>query len=223
MSSSALACLTSSVDHFFRHSGPGLYGVESAGAMEPGVPMPEPERLVQLVPVDPHRQRPAEVGGVEPLRHLGVRVVGVVDLERGVGAVQRRVEPDVVADLVPVLEEHRELGHGRVALLEVVLAGDGPEVEHLEVLGDGHLDAVDVRKLVARGVHLVEERVPLHRPGRVVDGRDRLPGRQHRQLGVEPPVPAVLDVRRPSRRSWRPWPSRSPRPCPMYFGWNCLM
>ena len=101
----------------------------------------EPERLVQLVPVDAHRQRPPEVGRVEPLRHLGVRVVGVVDLERGVGAVQRRVELDVVADLVPVLEEHRELGHRRVALLEVVLAGDRPEVQHLEVLSHGHLDA----------------------------------------------------------------------------------
>src|SRR5947207_1820855 len=38
--SRSFACFWSNVDHFCRHSGPGLYLFDSAGAPEPGVPTP---------------------------------------------------------------------------------------------------------------------------------------------------------------------------------------
>ena len=96
---------------------------------------PEPEGLVELVAVDAEGERPAEVPVVQPLRDLGIRLVGMIDLQRGVGAVQRRVEADVVVALAAVLQEDGELRHGGVPLLQVVLPGDGAEVQDLQVLG----------------------------------------------------------------------------------------
>ena len=106
-----------------------------AGDDEPGVPDAEPERLVDLVAVDAERQRAPEVGVVEPLRDLRVGLVAQVELERAVAAVVAGVEVDLVVALLLVLEEDRQLAEVDVPLLEVVLAGDGAQVEDLQVLG----------------------------------------------------------------------------------------
>ena len=72
LSSSSFACLTSRMAHFFRHSGPGLYGEASSGTSRAGRADAEPERLVELVAVDAERERVAEVAVPQPLRDLGV-------------------------------------------------------------------------------------------------------------------------------------------------------
>jgi hypothetical protein len=131
---------------------------------------------------------------VKPLGDLGIRLVGLVGLEGGVRAIEGRIEADVVAHLGAVLEEHRQLGQRGVALLQVVLAGEGPQVEDLEVLGERHADAVDIRQLIARRVHAHVVGIALEHPRGRIDGIDRLPWRKHGQFGIEPPVPAVPDI-----------------------------
>ena len=83
-------------------------------------------------------------------------------------------------------------------LLEVVLAGDGAQVQDLKVLGQRHADAVDIWELIACGVHAHVVRVPLEHPGRCVDRVHCLPRREHGQLRIEPPVPAIPDIADPA-------------------------
>ena len=77
---------------------------------------------------------------------------------------------DLVVALLLVLDEDRQLADVHVALLLVELAGDGPQVDDLQVLGQRQLDLVDVRKLVAVGVDPDAVRVALQRPDRGGDG-----------------------------------------------------
>ena len=100
----------------------------------------------------------------EPLRDLGVLLVALVAEQPDVGALVRGVEVDAVAALLLVLEQHRQLADVDVARLRVVLAGDGPQVDDLQVLAERHPDPVDVRELVAVGVHPDAVRVPLQDP-----------------------------------------------------------
>ena len=60
---------TSSVDHLVRHSGPGLYLFDSAGACEPGRADAQEERLVDLLAVDAQRERATEIA---LLNHLPI-------------------------------------------------------------------------------------------------------------------------------------------------------
>ncbi len=103
----------------------------------------QPERLVDLVTVDPERERAAEVRRVEPLADLRIRVVVQVELDDQVTVVAG-VEVDLVVALLLVLEEHGELAEVHVPRGIVVLAGDGAQVDDLEVLGQREHDLVDV-------------------------------------------------------------------------------
>ena len=191
-SSSALALSTSWVDQVVRHSGPGIVGRALRRHDRARRADAEPEGLVELVAVEPQRQGAAEVGVGQPLRDLGIGVVALVDLQHRVRAVVGQVEMDGVAALLLVLEDHRQLGDVDVPLLQVVLAGDGAQVQDLEVLGQRELHPVDVGQLVALGVDRPVEGVALEHPGRRVDRLDRLPGAERRQLGIERPV--LLEV-----------------------------
>ena len=173
--------------HLVRHSSPGLCGTSGRRDAAGGADA-EPEGLVELVAVDAHRERAAEIDVLQPLGDLGIGVIAVVDLERGVGAVGAGVEVDAVVALLHVLQKDRQLGDVGVALLQVVLAGDGAQVEHLQVLGQRHLDAVEVGELVPLGIDLVIEGVALHGPVRRIRRRDGTPGPEHRQIGVEGPL-----------------------------------
>ena len=104
---------------------------------------------------------------------------------------------DLVAAARLVLEDHRQLADVDVALLQVVLAGHRAQVQHLEVLGQRHDDAVEVGELVARGVDRPVVRVALHDPGRAVDRLHRLERAEHRQLGIERPVLLEVQARDP--------------------------
>ena len=128
---------------------------------------------------------------------LGIALVALVDLERGVRPVDGRVEMNRVLALVLVLEEDRQLVDRGVSLLPVVLAGDGPQVEHFEVLGQRELQLVDVRQLIAGRVDHVVVGVALEDPGRVVSRLLGDPGHQRRQVRVERVGGAVLHVRHP--------------------------
>ena len=110
-----------------------------------------------------------EVLVLEPFGDLRVSFVADVDVQSGVGAVERRVEVNGVVALLLVFEEDRQFVQAGVTLLLVVLTGDGPQVEHLGVLGQGHDDLVDVRQLIALSVHRPVVRVALKDPGRGVD------------------------------------------------------
>ena len=61
--------------------GPGVLGRAVLGHQRAGRAHPEEERLVELVAVDPHRERPAEVDVGEPLADLGVGLVALVDVD----------------------------------------------------------------------------------------------------------------------------------------------
>ena len=154
---------------------------------------PEPEGLVELVAVDPHRERAPEVGVLQPLRHLRVGVVAVVDLEGGVGAVGAGVEVDAVVALLHVLQKDRQLGDVGVALLQVVLAGDGAQVQHLQVLGQRHLDAVEVGELVPLGIDLVIEGLRSMVQFGVLTGETVRQGPSTRQVRVEGPLVLELE------------------------------
>ena len=95
----------------------------------------EPERLVELIAVDAQREGVAEVAVAQPLPDLGVGLEALVDVQCRVGAVGGRVQPDGVVALLLVLQEDRQLAEIRVALLPVVLAGDGAQVDDFQVLG----------------------------------------------------------------------------------------
>src|SRR5205823_6512369 len=64
----------------------------------------EPEGLVELVTVDTERQRVPEVLTLDQLGDLWISLVALVDLERGVRAIDCRVEMNRVLALVLVLE-----------------------------------------------------------------------------------------------------------------------
>ena len=175
LSSSSFACLRSSVDHLVRHSGPGFCGTSSVGTMEPGRADAEEERLVDLIAVDAERQRVAEIAVPHPLRDLRVSLEALVEVERGVRAVEGGVQAQGVVTLLLVLQEDGQLAEVGVALLPVELTGDGAQVEHFEVLSQGQLDLVEVRAAGSRRIDRVVVRVPLQHPGRRVDRRDGLP------------------------------------------------
>ena len=84
------------VDHLLRHSGPGLCGRLSAGAIEPGVPTPSQKVSLSWSRSMPERQRAAEVGVGQPLRDLGIGRVALIDLEHRVRAVEGEIEMHVV-------------------------------------------------------------------------------------------------------------------------------
>ena len=140
----------------------------------------------------------AEILVLEELRDLRVALVRVADVNRRVRPVERRVEVNGVVALLGVLEEDRQLGEPHVPLLDVVLAGNRPQVGDFDVFGQRHRDPVDVRKLVPRGVDGPEVRIAFHRPRRRVDRGHGLPWRHHRQLVVERPAVAVLEQRDPA-------------------------
>ena len=222
LSSSSFACLTSRTAHFFRHSGPGLYGEDSSGATEPGVPTPSQNDSLSWSRSTPSASAWRKSLVPQPLGDLRIGAEALVGLPGGVRAVGGRVEADRVVALLLVLQEDRQLAHADVALLRVVLAGDGAEVEHFEVLGQRHLDLVQVRKLVPLGVDGVEERVPLQHQVGVLIGEVGLPGAEDRQIDVEPPVDLELEVADPVVEARRPWPCSSSLAGPAYFGWNCF-
>ena len=87
-----------------------------------------------------------------------------------------------------VLKQDRQFRDIDVAILDIVLAGDGPQVQHLQVLGQCELELVEVRKLIPVRVNGPVVRVPLQRPGRRGDGIRRLPGGEHGQVRVQRPV-----------------------------------
>ena len=87
-----------------------------------------------------------------------------------------------------VFQEYRQLADVDEALLYVVFAGDGAQIHHLGVFGQGHLYAVDIGQLIAFGIDLVEIRVTLQHPGLRVDRLGHHPGRDGGQFGVQPPI-----------------------------------
>ena len=101
---------------------------------------------------------------------------------------------DLVAALLLVLDEDRQLAEDPCAArLPVVLPGDRPQVDDLEVLAQRAQDLVDVRELIALGVDAEVVRVALQRPGRRCCRRRRLPRRDHRQVRVHAPVGLALE------------------------------
>ena len=159
-----------------RYSGPGLYLLWSAGTTEPGRAGAQPERFVDLVAVDAQGQRAAEVGGVHPLGDFRVGLIAQVELDDHIAAVVARVEIELVAAALLVLQEDRHLAEIDMAFLEVVLAGNGPQVEHLQVLRQRQHDLIDIGQLVAGRVHPDAVGIALQHPGGRVDRRHRLPG-----------------------------------------------
>ena len=158
----------------------------------------KPERFVELIAVDAHRKRVAEILVPDPLCNFRIAFVRIAQVNRHVRAVECRVEADGVIALLRVFKEHRQFRQCHVTFLHIVLAGDGAQVRNFGVLGERHRQFVDVRQLIAFGIDLPKVRIAFHTPGRRVDRARGLPRRQHGQLGVERPVPAVLDVADPA-------------------------
>ena len=158
----------------------------------------EPEGFVELVAVDAERERVAEILVLQEFRNLRIAFVGVADVDGRVRSVERRVEVNGVVALLGVLEEDRQLGQAHVPFLDVVFAGDRPQVGDFGVFGQRHRDPVDVGKLVPRGVDGPEVGIPFHRPRRRVDRRHGLPRRHDRQLVVQRPAIPVLEQRYPA-------------------------
>ena len=104
--------------------------------------MPSPSQNVSLnwsrsMPSDSARRKSALVSHL-PIS--GSPREALVDVEHDVGAGDAEIEVDLVVALLLVLEEHRQLADVDVPLLHVVLAGDRPQVDDLEVLGERQLD-----------------------------------------------------------------------------------
>ncbi len=75
----------------------------------------------------------------------------------------------------------------------VVLPGDGPQVDDLQVLAQGEHHLVDVGELVALGVHAEVVGVALQHPGGGVSALRRPPRGDHRQVRVQSPVGLELE------------------------------
>ena len=134
------------------------------------------------------RQGNAKFPALKPGGDLRVGVVGLVDEQTGVAADVRRVERDGVIAAMLVVQKHRQLAEIDMPRLEVVFPRDGAQVEDLEVLRQRQDDLVDVGKLVAGGVYLVEVGVAFQYPGRGVDRAGGLPRGHSWQVRVEGPV-----------------------------------
>ena len=169
----------------------------------------------------PSDERAAEIRVGEPFRDFGIGRVALIEMDRRVGSVECEVEVQVVVAALAVLQNDRQLRDVDVALLHVVGARHGAQVEHLEVLGERHDDLVDVGKLVTLGVDRVIEGIALHHPGRRVDRPHRAPRTDHRQLGIEVPVLLVVQHAQPVLESFRRARALT---CASeeYFGRNCL-
>jgi hypothetical protein len=107
--------------------------------------------------------------------HLGVGLVALVTQQRRVAADAARVQVHLVVALLLVLDEDRQLLEIQVPLAPVVLPGDGSQVDDLQVLSQGELDLVDVRELMAVGVHADVVGVALQHPGGGVPALRRHP------------------------------------------------
>ena len=162
-----------------------------------GLAEAEHEHLVDLLTIDAVGERDPEVARAQPFRDLGVLVVALIAEEPDVGALIRRVQVHAVVAPLLVFQQHRQLADVDVASLRVVLAGDRAQVDELQVLPEGHPDAVDVGELVAFRVHPDAVGVALQDPRRRVDRRHGLPGRHHRQVGVAAGVVAALEEQDP--------------------------
>ena len=135
----------------------------------------------------------AEIFVLEQFGNLGIAFVGVADMNGRVRSVERRVEVNRVVALLGVFEEDRKLGQPHVPFLDVVFAGNRPQVGDFGVFSQRHRDPVDVGKLIPRGVDGPEIRIAFHRPRRRVDRRHGLPRRHHRQLVIQRPAIPVLE------------------------------
>ena len=159
LSSSALACATSSTDHFLRQSGPGLCGMLSPGAGEPGVPTPSQNvsfNWSRSMPSDSARRKSALVSH---LRTSGIARETLVHVEHEVGSGKSEIQMDLVVALRLVIEQHRQLAQVDMPLLLVVFPGHRAEVDDLEVLGERELHPVEIRQLIARRIDGVVVRI----------------------------------------------------------------
>ena len=143
----------------------------------------------------------AEILVLEQLGNLGIAFVGVADMNGRVRSVERRVKVNRVVALLGVFEENRKLGQPHVPFLDIVFAGNRPQVGDFGVFSQRHRDPVDVGKLVPRGVDSPEIGIAFHRPRRRVDRGHGLPRRHDRQLVIQRPAIPVLEQRYPAVES----------------------
>jgi len=125
--------------------GPGVFWRGFRTHDRAGGAQAQPERLVQLVPVNAERQRPAKVGRCDPLLDLPVLAVSMIEHEGRITAIEAQIEMDLVVAALRVLQEDRQLGEVDEALHVVVFAPGRPQVHDLRVLDQGHQDPVDKR------------------------------------------------------------------------------
>ena len=180
-SSSALAALTSNLVHAVAEFRP-----EERTALQHGVARflgeAEVDDLVDLVPVDPQRQRAPEPHVAH--QRAPDRIVDVeVRVERHLRADALLPEQDAIVVAFRVLLEERVVVEAQVARLQIDVAGAGLGRYQLAV-GDVDDDAVDVGKLPARLVDAMEVRVAHEHEARRRQGRRVDPRLQRRQIRI---------------------------------------
>ena len=150
---------------------------------------PEVHAVVHFVGVDRQRQRLAEAQVAE---HVALGLVGLIDRERDRDLVDRDLLQHVAAGRLVLLVE-RVVVAGGVDVVQVHFAGDDLELNGLDV-GDAGDHAVDVGKLLAARVHLVEVGVALMHLGGVgdLDQRPRLHGRPRFAILLQVPVAVLI-------------------------------
>jgi hypothetical protein len=81
----------------------------------------------------------------------------------------------LVAALLLVLDEDRELLKIQMPFAPVILPGDGPQVDDLEILTQREHHLVDVGELIALGVHPDVVGIALEDPGGGISALRRQP------------------------------------------------
>src|SRR5260370_24885115 len=89
----------------------------------------EEEGLVDLLAIDPERQGPAEFEIGEPFLDFGIEAIGEVELQFGIGAVEARIEMDLVFAARGGLQKHRQLRQIDEPLPVVVFSGDRAQID----------------------------------------------------------------------------------------------
>ena len=117
--------------------------------------------LVDLVPIDPQRQRPAKIGRPYPRSDFRVNVVGLVRVETDVVSSGGRPEEHLVSALFGVRLQERQVAQLEGPGVGVRLTRHRPEDCHVAALHLELCEGVRVGKLVAGRVHLEEVRVPI--------------------------------------------------------------
>ena len=119
----------------------GIVLIMSTGTTDLGVPVPSQKISLICSRSMPMARGPAEVLVFNHLAISGSLIVGQVELDDQVAAVVSRVEIDLVAATLLVLQEDRYLPRIEMSeQLVIILAGHGPQVEHLLVLRQGKHD-----------------------------------------------------------------------------------